>query len=91
MLRFYLLKYPNPTNGQHFNIVYQFAQNYKVRAELYDITGRLIDAVEMPFEDNTQECHFTFDIAKMQLPSGSYILKLKSNSEVYTEKFVNNK
>jgi hypothetical protein len=41
--------------------------------------------------DNTQECHFTFDIAKMNLPSGTYILKVKSQGEVYTEKFVNNK
>jgi hypothetical protein len=87
----YLKLYPNPTNGQYLNIVYQMENHSLATVELYDITGRLIDLVEMPFTDNTQECHFTFDIAKMNLPSGTYILKVKSQGEVYTEKFVNNK
>jgi hypothetical protein len=84
----YLKLYPNPTNGRNLNIAYQFGHNAKVIAELYDITGRLIDVVEMPFNDNTLECYFILDVQKLNLSAGTYVLKLKTNQEEYVQKFV---
>lgn len=62
-----------------------------VVAKLYELNGRLLDKVAMPFQDNSLECYFSFDIQKLSLPSGVYLIKLKSKQEEYVQKIVVNK
>jgi hypothetical protein len=76
---------PNPTAGQS-NVTFTVVEEGYTTLEVYDMSGRLVDAI---FTGNTQpnnEYRFEFDGSA--LPNGVYIYRLTTGSEVLNEKFM---
>ncbi|MGB6038195.1 MAG: T9SS type A sorting domain-containing protein, partial [Cryomorphaceae bacterium] len=76
---------PNPTEGQS-NVTFTVVEEGYTTLEVFDMSGRLVDAI---FAGNTQpnnEYRFEFDGSA--LPNGVYIYRLTSQSEVLNEKFM---
>ena len=76
---------PNPTEGLS-NVSFTVIEEGYTTLEVYDMSGRLVDAI---FTGNTQpnnEYRFEFDGSA--LPNGVYMYRLTTESEVLVEKFM---
>ncbi len=76
---------PNPTEGQS-NVTFTVVEEGYTTLEVFDMSGRLVDAI---FTGNTQpnnEYRFEFDGSS--LPSGVYIYRLTTENEVINDKFM---
>ncbi len=75
--------YPNPTN-QNITLFTWFEQSVNVKAELRDITGRLI--LSEPSENVNGSYQKTFDLSN--LSSGVYLINVIMNDRILVKKFV---
>lgn len=68
--------YPNPFNSQTF-ISFELPTASRVELALYDVTGRRVVSV---LNDWRQAGHYRLSLQTDQIPSGFYILNMKSGS-----------
>lgn len=71
--------YPNPF-GQELNLRYSLERDSRVRIEIYDVTGRLVDAVDDHYLRSDGEKQLSYDAS--QLGKGVYVLKLVADGVV---------
>ncbi len=78
--------YPNPAYDA-ISIDYILADNSSVTIDFYNITGKLIDQINMGYE--TKGKHNLQYIMKTGLfPSGIYLVKISTNDVILTNKFI---
>jgi hypothetical protein len=80
--------YPNPFSAKT-NIVFTLPQNDKVRLEVYDLSGKLIQTLFNGDVSGEQEYKVEFDGSA--LTDGIYIYKMTTNDGVITGKMILNK
>jgi myo-inositol-hexaphosphate 3-phosphohydrolase len=80
--------YPNPFSAKT-NIVFILPQNDKVRLEVYDLSGKLIQTLFNGSVNENQEYKVEFDGSA--LSNGIYIYKMTTNGVVFTGKMILNK
>ncbi|HKK39890.1 MAG TPA: T9SS type A sorting domain-containing protein, partial [Cryomorphaceae bacterium] len=76
---------PNPTQGLS-NVTFSVVEEGYTTLEVYDMSGRLIDAVFTGVAQPNGEYRFEFDGSA--LPNGVYIYRLTTQSEVLNNKFM---
>jgi hypothetical protein len=76
---------PNPTTGQS-NVTFSIVAGGYATLNVYDMSGRLIDAIFTGVAQPNNEYRFEFDGSA--LPSGVYIYRLTTQNEVLIEKFM---
>lgn len=76
---------PNPTTGQS-NVTFSIAEEGYTTLEVFDMSGRLVDAVFAGNAQPNNEYRFEFDGSS--LPNGVYIYRLTTASEVVNDKFM---
>ena len=77
--------YPNPSVSDYVNFKFGLKEASKVSIYIFDTKGLLIDCV---FSENIQDNDIHTVTYKNNLPTGTYIYRLKSGSEVITGKLV---
>ena len=76
---------PNPTEGQS-NVTFTVVEEGYTTLEVFDMSGRLVDAI---FTGNAQpNSDYRFEFDGSALPNGVYIYRLTTESEVLNEKFM---
>jgi hypothetical protein len=80
-----LTSFPNPTEGQS-NVTFTVIEESYTTLEVYDMSGRLVDAIFTGVAQPNNDYRFEFDGAT--LPNGVYIYRLTTESEVINEKFM---
>jgi hypothetical protein len=76
---------PNPTTGQS-NVTFSVADGGYATLDVYDMSGRLVDAIFTGAAQANKEYRFDFDGSA--LPNGVYIYRLTTLNEVVNEKFI---
>ena len=76
--------YPNPTNSNNLNIIYDSRAYRMVNLSLYDLNGRLLSKQQKSSEIGAQT--FSIDIAS--LPQGEYIIELHDGKRKGVAKFM---
>lgn len=76
---------PNPTEGQS-NVTFTVLEDSYTTLEVYDMSGRMVDAIFTGNAQANNEYRFQFDGSS--LPNGVYIYRLTTENEVVNEKFV---
>lgn len=78
--------YPNPF-VQTATINYSLVEDSKVKAEVFDITGKLVNDL---FEGNQKKGSYTlnYDASRAGSLAGIFIIKLSVNGEVYSRQLV---
>ena len=76
---------PNPTTGQSF-VTFNVAQAEMTTLEVYDITGKMVDAIFSGVAQPNADYRFEFN--GNDLPNGIYLYRLTTESEVKIEKFM---
>ncbi len=76
---------PNPTEGQS-NVTFTVIEDSYTTLEVYDMSGRMVDAI---FTGNAQANNdYRFEFDGSSLPNGVYIYRLTTENEVVNEKFI---
>ncbi|MGB6036199.1 MAG: T9SS type A sorting domain-containing protein [Cryomorphaceae bacterium] len=76
---------PNPTEGQS-NVTFTVVEEGYTTLEVYDMSGRLVDAI---FAGNAQaNSDYRFEFDGSALPNGVYIYRLTTENEVVNDKFM---
>jgi hypothetical protein len=76
---------PNPTAGQS-NVTFTVAEEEYTTLEVYDMSGRIVDAIFAGVAQPNNDYRFQFDGSA--LPNGVYLYRLTTTSEVVIEKFM---
>ncbi len=76
---------PNPTEGQS-NVTFTVLEEGYTTLEVFDMSGRLVDAIFTGVAQPNNEYRFEFDGSS--LPNGVYIYRLTTENEVVNNKFV---
>ncbi len=76
---------PNPTNGIS-TVTFKVSQSGTTTLEVFDMHGRLVDAIYSGIAQADQAYTFQFDGSL--LPNGIYIYRLTTESNVLNEKFM---
>jgi len=76
---------PNPTDGQSF-VTFTVEEEGNTTLEVYDMSGRLVDAIFNGVAQPNNEYRFEFDGSA--LPNGVYIYRLTTEFEVINDKFM---
>ncbi|MGK0175954.1 MAG: hypothetical protein ACI9AT_002341 [Ulvibacter sp.] len=84
LFEFYFTLYPNPTNLNNLNIIYDSRAYRMVNLSLYDLNGRLLSKLHKYSEIGAQT--FSIDIAS--LPQGEYIIELDDGKRKSVAKFM---
>lgn len=80
--------YPNPVTSSVLTVKYNFGDNLPVTMYVYDLQGRLLEQIEMPFADNTLDCFFSINLKKSNLQAGVYLLKASNGKETLHAKVI---
>lgn len=73
--------YPNPTRGA-IHIYAPALSNTPVHAQIIDLTGKVLESRNLQYQNNS------YDIDLLQLPAGTYFVKLRFNDVVLVEKII---
>ena len=76
---------PNPTTGVSF-VSFSVPTEGTASLEVYDMSGRVVDALFTGVTQPNNEYRFEFDGS--DLPNGVYIYRLTTENEVINEKFM---
>jgi hypothetical protein len=76
---------PNPTEGQS-NVTFTVLEEGYTTLEVFDMSGRLVDAIFTGVAQPNNDYRFEFDGSS--LPNGVYIYRLTTENEVVNNKFV---
>jgi hypothetical protein len=76
---------PNPTAGQS-NVTFTVVEEGTTTLEVFDLSGRLVDAIFTGVAQPNNDYRFEFDGSA--LPNGVYIYRLTTESEMVNEKFM---
>ncbi|MCZ4410734.1 T9SS type A sorting domain-containing protein, partial [Cryomorphaceae bacterium 1068] len=76
---------PNPTEGQS-NVTFTVVEEGYTTLEVFDMSGRLVDAIFTGVAQPNNEYRFEFDGSA--LPNGVYIYRLTTENEVINDKFM---
>jgi hypothetical protein len=76
---------PNPTEGQS-NVTFTVVEEGVTTLEVYDLSGRMVEAIFTGVAQSNNEYRFQFDGSA--LPNGVYIYRLTTQSESINEKFM---
>jgi len=76
---------PNPTEGQS-NVTFTIAEEGFTTLEVFDLSGRMVDAIFSGVAQANSDYRFTFDGSA--LPNGIYIYRLTTVGEIINEKFM---
>lgn len=76
---------PNPTEGQS-NVTFTVLEEGYTTLEVFDMSGRLVDAIFTGNAQPNNEYRFEFDGSA--LPNGVYIYRLTTDNEVVNDKFM---
>jgi hypothetical protein len=76
---------PNPTEGQS-NVTFTVAEEGYTTLEVFDMSGRLVDAIFTGVAQPNNDYRFEFDGSS--LPNGVYIYRLTTETEVVNDKFM---
>jgi hypothetical protein len=76
---------PNPTSGQS-NVTFTVAEEGTTTLEVYDMSGRMLDALFNGVAQANNDYRFQFDGST--LPNGVYIYRLTTDKEMVNEKFM---
>jgi hypothetical protein len=76
---------PNPTAGPSV-VQFSLPANERVTLEVYDLNGRLIEAIYSGEAQTNVEYRFDFDSSL--LPNGIYLYRLTTASEIVVDKFM---
>ena len=76
---------PNPTVGQS-NVTFTVAEEGYTTLEVFDMSGRLVDAIFTGVAQPNNDYRFEFDGSS--LPNGVYIYRLTTENEVVNDKFM---
>jgi len=71
--------FPNPVQNWLF---VQFEKDYRMRGQILDLQGRIIR--HLPIVQNNQGIDVSW------LPTGIYILRVFSENQIFTQKFIKN-
>lgn len=84
--KFDISVYPNPF-VQTATVSYVLAEDSKVKAEVFDISGKLVNNL---FEGNQKKGNYTlnYDASRAGSLAGIFIVKLSVNGEVYSRQLV---
>jgi hypothetical protein len=80
-----LTSMPNPTEGQS-NVTFTVIEEGYSTLEVFDMSGRLIDAIFTGVAQPNNEYRFEFDGSS--LPNGVYIYRLTTDNEIVNDKFM---
>jgi Secretion system C-terminal sorting domain len=87
----YLKIYPNPSSAANMlNLQYLFAQNSKVKMQIFDVMGKLYCTKEWLGDIGFTENKRSFDIGNLHLSKGIYFIKLSSAKEVLHQQLIIN-
>jgi hypothetical protein len=76
---------PNPTTGQS-NVTFSVVEGGYATLDVYDMSGRLVDAIFTGVAQANNEYRYAFDGSA--LPNGVYIYRLTTQNEVVNNKFM---
>ena len=77
--------FPSPTEGQS-NVTFTVGEEGYTTLEVFDMSGRLVDAIFTGVAQADNDYRFEFDGSS--LPNGVYIYRLTTENEVVNEKFM---
>jgi hypothetical protein len=80
-----IISSPNPTSGQS-NVTFTVAEEGTTTLEVYDMSGRMLDALFNGVAQANNDYRFQFDGST--LPNGVYIYRLTTEKEMVNEKFM---
>jgi Secretion system C-terminal sorting domain len=72
------------------NLQYLFAQNSKVKMQIFDVMGKLYCTKEWLGDIGFTENKRSFDISNLHLSKGIYFIKLSSAKEVLHQQLIIN-
>lgn len=75
--------YPNPSNG-NFNLTFDTVSSDKVKLQLFDLTGRLVRAIEY----NQVASRFSESVSFQDTSNGIYLLKITNGTKQTTRKII---
>ena len=78
-----LIIFPNPSSDK-INILFKNENNIQIDIGLYSINGKLIDVIEQ----GSNKREIIYDSSKIS--SGIYLLKIKTDKNVYSKKIIIN-
>ena len=80
-----IISSPNPTSGQS-NVTFTVAEEGTTTLEVFDLSGRMLDALFNGVAQANNDYRFQFDGSA--LPNGIYIYRLTTEKEMVNEKFM---
>jgi len=75
---------PNPSQGNHIQLVYESKHSGNLEVQIFDITGKLL----MDFDFNTSAKRDIFDISLSNISKGVYVIKTTGGGNSQSLRFI---
>ncbi|WP_338814148.1 S-layer homology domain-containing protein [Bernardetia sp. Wsw4-3y2] len=84
-----LVLYPNPLEGNNLKLKFLLEESTPVEIRLYNVLG---EEISLLFNEDSKEGMFQeeFDLSKLNLQTGTYILRIISTAQTQTVRFIKN-